>query len=150
VVSGARLEQLDGVARRVGKQGGVDRDAGSDPPAEGCARSSTTTTERTVNAKALTAAGGDARRRPVALGHGLPLFKDLTAPLRLKLVDAQTYDTGAALHIYHPAPAAPSHDPERAARPSRRAGRAAAARSSAPIPEQVWTGTELQSSYSLI
>ena len=45
--------------------------------------------------------------QPVALGHGLPLFKDLTAPLRLKLVDAQTYDTGAALHIYRPAPAAP-------------------------------------------
>jgi dihydrofolate reductase len=45
--------------------------------------------------------------QPVALGHGLPLFKDLTAPLRLELVDAQTYDTGAALHIYRPAPAAP-------------------------------------------
>jgi dihydrofolate reductase len=41
--------------------------------------------------------------QPVALGEGLPLFKDLTAPLRLKLVDAQTYDTGAALHIYRPA-----------------------------------------------
>jgi len=41
--------------------------------------------------------------QPVALGHGLPLFKDLTAPLRLELVDAQTYDSGAALHVYHPA-----------------------------------------------
>jgi dihydrofolate reductase len=44
--------------------------------------------------------------QPVALGHGLPLFKNLAAPLRLELVDAQTYDTGAALHIYRPAPAA--------------------------------------------
>jgi hypothetical protein len=37
---------------------------------------------------------------------GLPLFKDLAAPLRLELVDAQTYDTGAALHVYRPVPAA--------------------------------------------
>jgi dihydrofolate reductase len=44
--------------------------------------------------------------QPVALGEGLPLFKDLTAPLRLELVDAQTYATGAALHVYRPAPAA--------------------------------------------
>jgi dihydrofolate reductase len=44
--------------------------------------------------------------QPVALGDGLPLFKGLTAPLRLELVDAQTYDTGSALHVYHPAPAA--------------------------------------------
>jgi dihydrofolate reductase len=44
--------------------------------------------------------------QPVALGKGLPLFKDLTAPLRLELVDAQTYDTGGALHVYRPAPAA--------------------------------------------
>jgi dihydrofolate reductase len=44
--------------------------------------------------------------QPVALGQGLPLFKDLTAPLRLELVDAQTYDTGAALHVYRPALAA--------------------------------------------
>jgi hypothetical protein len=36
----------------------------------------------------------------VALGHGLPLFKGLTAPLRLELVEATTYNTGAALHIY--------------------------------------------------
>jgi dihydrofolate reductase len=43
--------------------------------------------------------------QPVALGDGLPLFKDLTAPLRLELVDAQTYSTGAALHVYRPAPA---------------------------------------------
>jgi dihydrofolate reductase len=43
--------------------------------------------------------------QPVALGDGLPLFKDLRAPVRLELVDAQTYDTGAALHVYRPAPA---------------------------------------------
>jgi dihydrofolate reductase len=30
----------------------------------------------------------------------------LTAPLRLELVDARTYSTGAALHVYRPAPAA--------------------------------------------
>jgi dihydrofolate reductase len=41
--------------------------------------------------------------QPVALGDGLPLFKGLAAPLRLELVDAQTYDTGAALHVYRPA-----------------------------------------------
>jgi dihydrofolate reductase len=44
--------------------------------------------------------------RPVALGHSLPLFKDLTAPLRLELVNAQTYPAGAALHVYRPAVAA--------------------------------------------
>lgn len=43
--------------------------------------------------------------QPVALGDGLPLFKDLSAPLRLELVDAQTYRTGAALHVYRPVPA---------------------------------------------
>ena len=40
--------------------------------------------------------------QPIALGEGLPLFKDLTEPLRLELVDAQTYATGAALHVYRP------------------------------------------------
>jgi dihydrofolate reductase len=43
--------------------------------------------------------------QPVALGEGLPLFKNLRAPVRLELIDAQTYDTGAALHVYRPAPA---------------------------------------------
>src|SRR6266496_6239558 len=42
--------------------------------------------------------------QPVALGEGLPLFKNLGAPLNLELVDAQTYNTGAALHVYRPAP----------------------------------------------
>jgi dihydrofolate reductase len=41
--------------------------------------------------------------QPVALGEGYPLFKGLTAPLRLELVDAQTYNNGAALHVYRPA-----------------------------------------------
>lgn len=44
--------------------------------------------------------------QPVALGDGLPLFNGLSQPLRLELVDAQTYASGAALHVYHPAPAA--------------------------------------------
>jgi dihydrofolate reductase len=46
--------------------------------------------------------------QPVALGQGLPLFKDFPRPLRLELVDAQTYATGAALHVYRLAPAASS------------------------------------------
>ena len=41
--------------------------------------------------------------QPVALGEGLPLFKDLKAPLRLELVDTTTYSTGATLNIYRPA-----------------------------------------------
>ncbi len=40
--------------------------------------------------------------QPVALGEGLPLFKDLRTPLQLELIDAQTYPTGAALHVYRP------------------------------------------------
>jgi dihydrofolate reductase len=44
--------------------------------------------------------------QPVALGDGLPLFKGLRTPLRLELIDTHTYPTGAALHIYRPAPAA--------------------------------------------
>ena len=39
---------------------------------------------------------------PVALGGGLSLFKDLSAPIRLKLVEATTYANGAVLHIYRP------------------------------------------------
>lgn len=39
---------------------------------------------------------------PIALGDGLPLFKDLASPLRLELVEAQTYATGASLHVYRP------------------------------------------------
>jgi dihydrofolate reductase len=40
--------------------------------------------------------------RAVALGGGLPLFKDLTAPLPLALVSATTYLDGTAIHVYRP------------------------------------------------
>jgi dihydrofolate reductase len=39
---------------------------------------------------------------PTALGAGLPLFKDLDAPLHLELVEANTYATGLAVHVYRP------------------------------------------------
>jgi dihydrofolate reductase len=38
--------------------------------------------------------------RPVALGSGLPLFSDLTAPLPLTLVSATTYPDSTAIHVY--------------------------------------------------
>jgi dihydrofolate reductase len=40
--------------------------------------------------------------QPAALGAGLPLFKDLAAPLHLELVEASTYATGVAVHVYRP------------------------------------------------
>ena len=40
--------------------------------------------------------------QPAALGAGLPLFKDLPQPLQLELVEATTYPTGLAIHIYRP------------------------------------------------
>lgn len=40
---------------------------------------------------------------PVALGDGLPLFKDLSTPIRLQLLEATTYATGEVLHIYQTA-----------------------------------------------
>jgi hypothetical protein len=40
--------------------------------------------------------------QPAALGAGLPLFKDLPAPLHLELVEAITYATGPAIHVYRP------------------------------------------------
>jgi dihydrofolate reductase len=40
--------------------------------------------------------------QPAALGAGLPLFKDLPAPLHLHLIDAKTYPSGLAIHIYRP------------------------------------------------
>jgi dihydrofolate reductase len=40
--------------------------------------------------------------QPAALGAGLPLFKELPAPLHLELVDVTTYSTGVAVHIYRP------------------------------------------------
>jgi dihydrofolate reductase len=39
---------------------------------------------------------------PIALGDGLPLFKDLSEPIRLQLVQARTFANGAALHVYRP------------------------------------------------
>lgn len=38
--------------------------------------------------------------RPVALGNGLPLFKDLPDPLPLQLLAATTYPDGTAIHVY--------------------------------------------------
>jgi dihydrofolate reductase len=40
---------------------------------------------------------------PIALGNGLPLFKDLSAPIELALIDARTFANGSALHVYQPA-----------------------------------------------
>jgi dihydrofolate reductase len=36
---------------------------------------------------------------PVAVGGGLPMFKDLETPLRMELVNARTYDS-ATLRVY--------------------------------------------------
>jgi len=40
--------------------------------------------------------------QPAALGAGLPLFKDLAAPLQLELVESATYAGGLAIHVYRP------------------------------------------------
>ena len=40
---------------------------------------------------------------PVALGNGLPLFKHLSDPIKLRLVEARTFANGAAFHVYRPA-----------------------------------------------
>jgi dihydrofolate reductase len=40
--------------------------------------------------------------RAVALGRGLPLFKDLTAPLPLTLVSAAPYPDGTVIQVYRP------------------------------------------------
>jgi dihydrofolate reductase len=37
---------------------------------------------------------------PVALGNGLPLFKDLAGPLRLDLAEAKTFPGGTVIHVY--------------------------------------------------
>ena len=39
---------------------------------------------------------------PAALGDGLALFEDLPSRLALELVEAHTYSTGAAIHVYRP------------------------------------------------
>jgi len=38
---------------------------------------------------------------PVALGNGLPLFKDLAKPLRLNLTEARSFPDGTVIHVYH-------------------------------------------------
>jgi dihydrofolate reductase len=52
--------------------------------------------------------------QPAALGAGLALFKDLSAPLHLELVEATTYATGVAIHVYRPrsSPAEQPVDPD--------------------------------------
>jgi dihydrofolate reductase len=40
--------------------------------------------------------------RAVALGSGLPLFKDLTAPQPLTLISATTYRDSTSIHVYRP------------------------------------------------
>lgn len=39
---------------------------------------------------------------PVALGNGLPLFKDLANPLRVELAEARSFPDGTAIHVYQP------------------------------------------------
>ncbi len=39
---------------------------------------------------------------PVALGNGLPLFKDLDKPLRLHLAEATSFPDGTVIHVYQP------------------------------------------------
>jgi dihydrofolate reductase len=39
---------------------------------------------------------------PVVLGSGKPLFADLAKPLRVDLVEAQTFADGTAIHVYRP------------------------------------------------
>jgi dihydrofolate reductase len=40
--------------------------------------------------------------RPVALGSGMPLFKDLPVPLQLTLVDSKDFGDGTAIRVYEP------------------------------------------------
>lgn len=40
---------------------------------------------------------------PTALGSGLPIFSRLNAPLPLKLLEAKTFPSGVAAHVYQPA-----------------------------------------------
>jgi dihydrofolate reductase len=44
---------------------------------------------------------------PIAVGHGLPLFKDLPGPLRLELVDTHSF-ASASVYVYRRAAPAPS------------------------------------------
>jgi dihydrofolate reductase len=40
---------------------------------------------------------------PVVAGRGLPLFKDLSRPMHVTLVQATVYPDGTAIHVYRPA-----------------------------------------------
>ena len=40
--------------------------------------------------------------QPAALGEGLALFKGLPSVLHLELVEATTYASGLAIHVYRP------------------------------------------------
>ena len=40
---------------------------------------------------------------PVVIGHGTGLFDALRQPLRLDLVEARTFPSGTAIHVYRPA-----------------------------------------------
>ena len=39
---------------------------------------------------------------PVAIGHGAGLFGALREPLRLELIEARTFPSGTAIHVYQP------------------------------------------------
>jgi len=39
---------------------------------------------------------------PVALGNGLPLFKNLAKPLRVDLAEAKSFPDGTVVHVYQP------------------------------------------------
>ncbi|MGH3295409.1 MAG: dihydrofolate reductase family protein [Trebonia sp.] len=39
---------------------------------------------------------------PVALGRGLPLFKDLDKPLRVDLAEAKSFPDGTVINVYQP------------------------------------------------
>ena len=39
---------------------------------------------------------------PVAVGNGLPLFKDLAKPLRVDLAEARSFPDGTVTHVYQP------------------------------------------------
>jgi hypothetical protein len=38
----------------------------------------------------------------LALGNGLPLFKDLAKPLRADLAEARSFPGGTVIHVYQP------------------------------------------------
>jgi hypothetical protein len=40
--------------------------------------------------------------RPVALGSGAPLFKDLSGPLRFKLIESKDFGDGTGIRVYEP------------------------------------------------